>query len=141
LDAADGAPLTPLSWLHAPAEAPAAADDLHVFTATSIESELREVLRRIIGSGAHWDEAEVAAADPATYAVALDSLARMLDIPVGYAQGLPVSRTLPGRVLAGYVRWVEEDFHEDVIRGLIERSEIRPPGEGVPAGPSLARRL
>src|SRR5690606_12846744 len=91
LDAADGAPLTPLSWLHAPAEAPAAADDLHVFTATSIESELREVLRRIIGSGAHWDEAEIAATDPATYAVALDSLARRLGIPVGYAQGLPVS--------------------------------------------------
>lgn len=141
LDAADGAPLTPLSWLHAPAEAPAAADDLHVFTATSIESELREVLRRIIGSGAHWDEAEIAATDPATYAVALDSLARRLDIPVGYAQGLPVSRTLPGRVLAAYVRWVEEDFREDVIRGLIERSEIRPPGEDVPAGPTLARRL
>ncbi len=62
-------------------------------------------------------------------------------MPVGYAMGLPVSRTLPGRVLATYVRWIEEDFREDVIRGLIERSEIRPKGTAVPAGPTLARRL
>lgn len=135
------APVTSLSWLHAPSEAPAPAKQLHVYAATSIESELREVLRRIIGSGAHWDEAEIAATDPATYAVALDALARRLEVPVGYAQGLPVSRTLPGRVLAAYVRWVEEDFREDVIRGLIERSEIRPRGDGVPTGPTLARRL
>ena len=138
---AEAEPVTALSWLHAPAEAPAPAKKLHVFAATSIESELREVLRRIIRSGSHWDQAEIAATDPGMYAVALDALARRLGIPVGYAQGLPVSRTLPGRVLAAYARWIQEGFREDVIRGLIERSEIVPPGDGVPPGPTLARRL
>lgn len=141
LHAERDAAVTSLSWLQAPADAPAPATQLHLYAATSIESELREVLRRIIRSGAHWDEAEIAATDPATYAIALDALARRLDVPIGYAQGLPVTRTLPGRVLAAYVRWIEEDYREDVIRGLIERSEIQPPGDGVPTGPTLARRL
>src|SRR5690606_32667424 len=141
LGGADSAPITPLSFLHAVADAPAPARQLGVFAATSIEAELREVLRRILAAGASWDEAEIAATDPATYAVALDGLARRLEVPVGYAMGLPVSRTLPGRVLATYVRWIEEDFREDVIRGLLERSEIRPKGTAVPAGPTLARRL
>ncbi len=135
------APATPLAFVHAVAEASQPANGLGLFAATSLESELREVMRRIVAAGASWDEAEIAATDPAAYAVALDGLARRLDIPVGYATGLPVSRTRPGRVVAAYLRWIEDDFREDVIRGLIERSEIAPRGQGVPAGPTLARRL
>lgn len=138
---AAGQPATALAFLHAVEEAPERAGSLAIFAATSVQAELREVLRRIIAAGAGWDEAEIAATDPATYAVALDGLARRLDVPVGYATGLPVSRTRPGRVVAAYLRWIENDFREDVIRGLIERSEIVPRGSGVPAGPTLARRL
>ncbi|HEX6308678.1 MAG TPA: PD-(D/E)XK nuclease family protein [Longimicrobiales bacterium] len=135
------APADPHAYLRMVADAPGTATRLSFFAATSIQAELREVLRRIIGAGARWDEAEIVATDPATYAVALDGLARRLGVPVGYAMGLPVARTRPGRVVSTYLRWIEDDFREDVIRGLIERSEIMPRGDGVPAGPTLARRL
>lgn len=131
----------PLAYLHAVDERSGPATGLSLFAATSMEAELREVLRRIIAAGARWDEAEIAATDPAAYAVALDALARRLDVPVSYATGLPVARTRPGRVVATYLRWIDDDFREDVIRGLIERSEIEPPGEHAVTGPTLARRL
>ena len=139
----DAQPSTSLAYLHDIESAPAQPPELSLFAATSLEAELREVLRRIITAGASWDEAEIAATDPSAYGVALDALARRLDVPVSYATGLPVARTRPGRVVATYLRWIDEDFREDVIRGLIERSEIQPPAphERAASGPTLARRL
>ena len=130
---------TPLAHMHEPAH-PGVAGSIDIFAATGIEIELREVLRRITAAGVPWDDAEIVATDPETYAVALDALARRLDVPVSFATGLPVARTRPGRVIATYLRWIEDDFREDVIRGLIERGDIVAT-EGSFMGPTLARRL
>src|SRR5690606_38639394 len=97
---------------------------LDVFAATSVSTELREVLRRIMAAGLKWDEVEIVATDANVYGVALDAIARRLDIPVSYAAGLPVSRTRPGRAVAKYLEWVEQGFPEDVLRGMIERGDI-----------------
>ncbi|HEX6309444.1 MAG TPA: PD-(D/E)XK nuclease family protein [Longimicrobiales bacterium] len=142
---------TPLSWLHdAAGWARAALADgggeaagdvvLDVFAATSVSTELREVLRRIMAAGLRWDEAEIIATDATVYGVALDALAQRLGIPVSYAAGLPVTRTRPGRSVAKYLEWVEQDFPADVLRQMLERGDIASPDSDV-TGVALARRL
>ena len=115
---------------------------IDVFAASSPLHEIKEVLRRCLAAGWHWDEVEIIATDPAVYGCALDSLARRLDIPVSYAIGLPASRTRPGRVVSAYLRWIQEDFSDEVIRSLLESGDIVADGEFKTSnGVSLARTL
>ena len=137
---------TALSWLHdVPACPPGARTStaaVSLFAASSITAELREVLRRVMHAGLRWDEVEIIATDPVAYGVAMNGLAQRLSIPVSYAVGLPVARTRPGRAVAKYLEWIQQDFPADVIRGMLERGDIAPPSEAVAAtGMALARRL
>lgn len=131
-----------LSWLH---DVDALPDDVdspsvEIFAAGSVNDEIREVLRRVLESGLRWDQVEMIATDPMTYGAALDTLTRRLGIEVSHAAGLPVGRTRPGRVVDTWLRWVRDDFPEPVLRELIDRGDVVPPG-GRTSGPALARQL
>jgi CRISPR/Cas system-associated exonuclease Cas4 (RecB family) len=137
---------TLLSWLQTPGAAPddVRATDIAIFSASSMASELREVLRRVMAAGLRWDEVEIIATDANAYGVALDGLARRLDIPVSYATGLPVARTRPGRAVAKYLEWIQADFPAHALREMLERGDIAPPehtGAGAMAAARLLRRL
>ena len=115
---------------------------IEIFAASSPLHEIKEVLRRCVAAGLHWDEVEIIATDADVYGCALDSLARRLNIPVSYAVGLPASRTRPGRVVSAYLRWIQEDFSDEIIRSLLESGDIVPEGEFKTSnGVSLARTL
>jgi ATP-dependent helicase/nuclease subunit B len=141
-----GAP-TALAHLHATQEwvkggGTLPAGDLRFFRAGGITEELREVLRRVLQSGLRWDEVEIVTPDPAVYGPALHGLASRLGIPVTFAVGLPVERTRPGRAVAGWLRWIQEEFPEAVIRGLLESGDLTPPRPFRDVdGARLARRL
>jgi hypothetical protein len=115
---------------------------IEIFAASSPLHEIKEALRRCVAAGLHWDEVEIIATDANVYGCALDSLTRRLGIPVSYAVGLPAQRTRPGRVVAAYLRWVQEDFSDEVLRALLESGDIVPDGEYRNSnGVSLARTL
>ncbi|HUP89143.1 MAG TPA: PD-(D/E)XK nuclease family protein [Longimicrobiales bacterium] len=115
---------------------------IEIFAASSPLHEIKEVLRRCVARGLHWDEIEIVATDANVYGCALDSLARRLGIPVSYAVGLPASRTRPGRVITAYLRWIQEDFSDEIMRALLESGDIAPDGDARSAsGVSLARTL
>ncbi|MGQ0815271.1 MAG: PD-(D/E)XK nuclease family protein [Gemmatimonadota bacterium] len=115
---------------------------IDIFAASSPLHEIKEVLRRCVAAGLHWDEVEIIATDANAYGCALDSIARRLNIAVSYAIGLPANRTRPGRVVAAYLRWIQEDFSDEVMRALLESGDIVPDGEYKHAkGVSLARTL
>lgn len=113
---------------------------LDFFAAASPADELREALRRAAARGRRWDEIEIVASDPVVYGSALHVLAARLEIPVGYAVGLPVERTRPGRAVVAWLQWVESGFPAAIIRRLIEGGDLRAPPGSPPAG-ALARRL
>ena len=136
---------SPLACLHAVAmrrDHPTIPVTIDLFAAGSVSDEVREVLRRIVAHGWRWDEVEVVAVDAMAYGAAIDSLARRLNVPVTYAAGLPVARTRPGRAVDAYLRWIRDDFADDILRAVIERGDLAPPagGHGT-SGPALARRL
>jgi RecB family exonuclease len=116
--------------------------NIEIFAASSPLHEIKEVLRRCLAAGLHWDEVEIIATDANVYGCALDSIARRLHIPVSYAVGLPAHRTRPGRVVAAYLRWIQEDFSDEVIRALLESGDLVPDGDFKNSnGVSLARAL
>lgn len=138
------AAVTPLSFLHAPEAAPnpeQGAASVDVFAGGSLMDELREVLRRVMKQGLAWDEVEIIATDAMAYGAALDALARTLGIDVSYAQGLPVSRTRPGRTLRAYLQWVRDDLPTDVVLAMFERGDIASSAHAEVSGVALARRL
>jgi ATP-dependent helicase/nuclease subunit B len=134
----------PGSHLYAPgsddeAHPPARVD---FFRASSVETELREVLRRILASGLSWDEVEIISSDPAAYGSALHALSTRLGIPVTYAVGVPIGRTRTGRVVRAYLDWIEEGFQASPVRRLLEAGDLRPPrAKGTHAPAALARRF
>jgi hypothetical protein len=147
--AAGAAAATALSWLHQVGswQGNAAGGDqggagaplrLDVFAASSVQAELREVLRRVMAAGLQWDEVEIVATDPMVYGVALDGLARRLDIPVSYAAGLPLARTRPGRAVQAFLEWVRQDYPAEQLRRMLERGDVAVPEL---SGAALARRL
>jgi ATP-dependent helicase/nuclease subunit B len=135
----------PRSRLHDPqpddegSEAPAT----ELFRASSIDEELREVLRRVMAKGLRWDQVEIVTPDPAAYGSALHALAERLAIPVGFAVGLPIERTRTGRVVRTYLDWIAEGFHADPIRRLLEAGDLRPRAaeHRHHSGAALARRF
>jgi ATP-dependent helicase/nuclease subunit B len=138
----------------APAERPSAEGSIEAggagvppgslgfFRAAGVTEELREVLRRVLTAGVSWDEVEIVTPDPGVYGPALHGLAERLDIPVTFAVGLPVERTRPGRVIAAWMRWVQEGFPDSVLRSLLEADDLRAPHPwGDVGGARLARTL
>lgn len=136
-----------LSHLHdvegaPPADSTHAGATLDIFVANSVETELREVMRRARGRGLGWDEVEIVATDPAVYGSALHALADRMGVPVTFAAGLPVERTRPGRVAAAYFRWIEGGFDAGVVRTLFYASDLSAPRPNQwIRGATLARRL
>ena len=115
---------------------------LSLFRAAGVTDELREVLRRVLEAGLRWDEVEVVTPEAGVYGPSLHALAGALGIPVTFAVGLPIERTRPGRAVAGWFRWVVEDFPDAVLRGLLESGDLAPPGRYATVdGARLARRL
>jgi ATP-dependent helicase/nuclease subunit B len=121
---------------------PPAQGTLALFRAAGVTEELREVLRRVLEAGLRWDEVEIVTPDAGAYGPALHALAGALGVPVTFAVGLPIERTRPGRAVAGWLRWVLEDFPAAVLRGLLESGDLAPPGRHRSVdGARLARRL
>ncbi len=135
---------SPFSFLHAvdQARGGGAAPDVDMFAAASVRDELREVLRRIMASGARWDDVEIVTPDPNTYGSALHALSEQLGVPCSFGVGLAIRRTRPGRALDGYLRWIESGFPSEVLRGLMEAGDVMAPSgfEDV-SSTALARRL
>jgi len=116
---------------------------IELFAAASPADELREILRWCVAEGLPWDEVEIIATDPVLYGSTLDSLATHLEVQVTHAAGLPVWRTRTGRAVAGYLRWIQEDFPSEIPRALLQVGILSPPNDGevVVGGARLARRL
>ena len=130
------------SYLHAVDRYEGPRPRIELFAASSIQDEVRGVLRRAVEMGARWDEVEIIASGPWAYGSALHAVAAAMEIPVTFAVGLPVERTRPGRVATAYFQWIEDGFQESRLRTLVEAGDIRPPPprDRIP-GPRLARSL
>lgn len=117
-----------LGWVLDPAGAPAPAGDgtASIYRAIGEVNEVREVLRRCAEGGIGLDQVELLHTDTETYVPLIFELACRLrpdgagEIPVTFAEGIPVSYSRPARALLIWLHWAGEGFPQSVLQRALE---------------------
>ncbi len=129
-----------LRWVTAPAEAPSAFKDgtAEIFQAVGEANEVREVLRRVIGSGWRLDEVEILHADSETYVpLIFEALVRFVgdsgfdesSVPATFAEGIPTRYSRPGRALAAWVDWMRDGFPQVSLVNMLQDGLLEMPDD------------
>jgi len=128
-----------LRWLPSPAEAPAPKNDgtAEIFRAIGEVNEVREVLRRCLESGESLDNVEVLHTDTETYVPLVYELAWCLqpetegatgELPITFAEGVPVRYSRPGRALMAWLTWVADGFPQATLVRMVQDGLLKIPG-------------
>ncbi|MCX7885705.1 MAG: PD-(D/E)XK nuclease family protein, partial [Verrucomicrobiae bacterium] len=89
------------------------------FCAVGETNEVREVLRRCLANGWPLDQVEVLHTDTETYVARFYELAESLGVPVTFSEGIPVRYSRPGRALAAWLSWLDNDFPQSKLLEMI----------------------
>ena len=122
---------TLLRWVPSPAEAAAPKNDgtAEIFRAVGEVNEVREVFRRCLEAGRSLDEVEILHTDTETYVPLFYELAWRLrpeaestdtELPVTFAEGIPVRYSRPGRALMAWLAWAEDDFPQATLVRMVQ---------------------
>lgn len=139
--------LARLRLLDEPGEAPPAAkdDSVRFFRALGETNEVKALFRTLLAEGIPLDQVEALHTDEAVYGPLIYETAMTLaaeagqPIPVNFAEGLPARLSRPGRALAAWLRWHEEDLAQPALAAML-RSGLLRLGEHAPS-PSRAADL
>lgn len=143
-NSADHTDCSRLRWLLSPGLAPAPKEDGTVRFASAIGeiNEVRNVLRTCVAQNVPLDQVELLYTDPDTYIeLILEALWSTQaitstdadDLPVTFAEGIPVRYSRPGRALMLWLTWIREDCCQSVLVKLIREGLVKlPSGEGLP---------
>jgi len=160
LDALAAAPSVTVRTLATDAPLPAAparidTSRLAMFRAAGEANEVRYVLRTAIAHGLRFDEIEIVHTDAATYPPLVREIVAALprppvhaeggddDLPVTFAEGLPLADSKPGRALAGWLAWRQDGHPQSGLERLL-RDGVLTLGEIAPDAPwaaALVREL
>jgi hypothetical protein len=135
-----------LAWTSSPREAPFPTQDgsVKMFRAVGEVNEVREVLRRCSSAGIPFDEVEIVHTDTATYVPLVYEVCSALAPLEGgvelatFAEGIPVRYSRPGRALAAWLSWIEEDFPQSTLVRMVQEGLLAP-GADLPDGWSFSR--
>ncbi len=106
---------SPLSGLYDPGIAAeqkwdVKADSLHIFRAYGTACEVKEVFRRLKKSGEGADGALITYTNSQTYLPLIYAVAESCGLQVTASEGLPVLLTRSGKLVAGLLRWMEDNY-------------------------------
>ena len=96
---------------------------VQLFRAVGEVNEVREVLRRALSEKLPLDDIEVLHTDSEIYVPLVLGMAhrhfsepdRPGNIPVTFAEGIPVTLSRPGRALAAWLQWIREDYPQRLL--------------------------
>lgn len=128
-----------LRWLPSPADSPPPKKDgsAEIFRAIGEVNEVREVFRRCLQMGDPLDEVEVLHTDTATYVPLFYELAWRLqpetggadaDLPITFAEGVPVRYSRPGRALLAWLSWIADGYPQAALVRMIQDGLLNIPG-------------
>ena len=109
-----GAPFPPTAASHvgpgarllAEGLSPTDGEHLRLRRALGAENEVRAALREVLHQDIALDTVEIAYTRESPYLALLHDAAERFQIPVSFAEGVPVTLTRPGQALAGFYRWI-----------------------------------
>jgi RecB family exonuclease len=120
-----------------PVDEPRASEFTHAFNAVGETNEAREVLRRCLVNGWPLDQVEVLHTDAETYVSRFYEITAALDVPVTFAEGIPVRYSRPGRALAAWLAWIGDNYLQSALVAMIRDGLL----EGIPAPLAAALRV
>ncbi|MFH1946281.1 MAG: PD-(D/E)XK nuclease family protein [Acidobacteriota bacterium] len=133
------------AWLFALDDAPSPRKDgsLDMFRAVGEANECREVLRRIVEDGTALDDVEIIHPRGSDHPGILYQEARKRDLGMTFSEGVPAAYTGPGRVFAGLVDWIENDFASPLFRRMLEEETVKgiETADGERVGPQAVARI
>ena len=120
-----------LRWLPSPTEAPAPKQDgtAEIVRAIGEVNEVREVFRRCLELGESLDNVEVLHTDTETYVPLFYELAWCLqpetesadrELPITFAEGIPVRYSRPGRALMAWLAWAADEFPQATLVRMVQ---------------------
>lgn len=130
-----------LRWIESPKEAPDPRRDgtVELFRAVGEVNEVREVLRRCAAGNIPLDQVELLHTDGETYPPLIFEVVSSIrdcewnDMPVTFAEGLPLRYSRPARALGGWLSWINEGYPQSVLVRMVQDGLLRierPAGKG-----------
>jgi ATP-dependent helicase/nuclease subunit B len=97
------------------------------FRAVGEVNEVREVLRRCLSQRLPLDDVEILYTHAETYVPLIYATARRFcdeadrrdGVPITVAEGIPAHMSRPGRALAGWLRWISEEYPQRLLVEMI----------------------
>ncbi len=117
----------PLAFLMTPPSSSTKAPmdtEINLFNAGGRVAEIDEVFRRILDSGFHLDQIEIACPSDSHVSLIWEKALRH-EWPVTLGAGIAAGFTRPGRALTGLCNWIETDFSASHFRRLLQSGDLR----------------
>ena len=116
-------------WLFDPEQSPSPFEDdtLTLFAAVGLTNECREICRGILAQEIPFDSVAVLHPSGSHHPASFFNLAEKTGLKVTSQEGFPLSFTIPGKVFATLIEWMENDFPEAPLRMLIESGGLKMP--------------
>ncbi|MEE8459583.1 MAG: PD-(D/E)XK nuclease family protein, partial [Phycisphaerales bacterium] len=143
-----------LGWLDRPADAPQAVGDgsVRIVHAIGEVNEVRAVLRSCLADEMSLDTVELLYTAADTYVPLIYETAQRifehdpasdLGVPVTFADGVPSRMSRPGRLLAAWHSWVDQDFPQSGLLRMLQAGLLRlgENQDGVPMGTARLVRM
>ncbi len=121
-------------------------ESVSFFRAVGEVNEVREALRRVLAEGVPLDEVELLHTDAAAYVPLIyETLLAFYpgegfgpeELPVTFAEGVPVRYSRPGRALLAWLAWIEGDFRQAAAASMVQDGLLDIEGAGG-EGPGFA---
>lgn len=104
--------------------------DAAFFHAAGSLAEAREVFRRILSSGIPFDEVEIVATS-SEEVQAVHTIAKNLNVPIRFSQGLPMITTRMGQLAYVFLDWVSSNYDISHILGAMREGMLRIPDDAI----------
>ncbi|WP_261303980.1 PD-(D/E)XK nuclease family protein [Paenibacillus andongensis] len=88
-------------------------------------AEVREVMRRMMGSSIAWDHVEIIASDYEKYAAAIYTVTSSVGVRCTFSEGLTIGITNAGKAVKLYLDWLESGYNVDPILSALKQGIIR----------------
>ncbi len=115
---------TPLSYLYNVEQSPTTVPTLSLFSAKTVDMELKEVLFQIKEKGLRFDEVAIFYTSSSQYVTVMYHLAERLDVPVAFGEGIPIGFTRPGKLVAGLITWMKDFYSAKAFVKLLQGNAI-----------------
>ncbi|MGE8203922.1 PD-(D/E)XK nuclease family protein [Heyndrickxia sp. NPDC080065] len=98
--------------------------ELQLFASNTEENELNEVLRRIKQKGSSFDSCAIFYSTSEPYRMMMYQIIEKLRIPVTFGEGLPITISRPGKLAAGIINWLKNQFNVTSFLTILQEEMI-----------------